>query len=714
MEKRDISDLAYILSKIQNDPTRPKPIVFLGAGASVSAGIPMASEIVKKILNDFSEKPAIKRLTKDNKKDYYQLMSALSADERRDLFSSYINSDDVKINVTHIYLAQLIKLGLIDYVFTPNFDDLLLKACALFNYIPPVYDISNFNDFTTTNFQSGSITYLHGQHHGQWLLNAQGELEKVKGIIPKLFHRVCDKRTWIVVGYSGNDEVLEELSKFESFDNELYWIGYKNKEPIEKVREKLLDVPQKNAFIIQGYDSDTFFLQLHSELKLETPEIFNKPFTFIKTMMENIKSIDEYESADEHKEKYEVVQERFSKSKEMVKLAIESIENDPDNKLIEEIIDAIVKKDYSNVETYYHEAITGQNPTVKKYCAILLSEFATEDSEANISNFNENRYDRCYENFRKAEILDPNNADIYNNWGVMLSDKATLKSDQNLYIEALSKQKTAVLLDSKDFTKFYNLGTSLSHLARLKSEDSLYQQIFDNYRFATELNPQHEPSYINWSLAISDLAEINSDAKLYNESFLILQKAIEINSNNDLLYVILASLILKLAKFEKKENLYNDVFKNLKTALELNPKNDSAYTDWGIAIADLAQLSSNNELYIESFDKFEKATEINATNSSAFTNWVYAIIKFSYSLNEEEKRLVLIEATSLGMKAYEMGGGCYNLACSYALLKDTENAFKFITISLEKKEVLKDQVLNDFDWSTYKEDPEFIKILLKY
>jgi hypothetical protein len=246
MKKRTIEDIAYILK--QRKENGNKPIVFLGAGASASAGIPLAGKIVEDIKEQFKDKPAIKRLSTEDKNNYYKLMSALSPQERRKLFSDYINANSVRLNVTHIYLAQLLKEGYVDYILTVNFDDLMLKATAMFNFIPPVYDVSILNDFTTTNFLEKSVTYLHGQHHGQWLLNAEGELQKVSATVPKIFERICHNRTWIIVGYSGEDEILDEIAKIGSFEDELYWIGHNDNNPNDKVLKKLLDDDNKNAY----------------------------------------------------------------------------------------------------------------------------------------------------------------------------------------------------------------------------------------------------------------------------------------------------------------------------------------------------------------------------------------------------------------------------------------------------------------------------------
>ncbi len=53
MEKATIEDLAYFLKEAKNKD-KPSPIFFLGAGASRSGGVFLASEIVKDILNKHS------------------------------------------------------------------------------------------------------------------------------------------------------------------------------------------------------------------------------------------------------------------------------------------------------------------------------------------------------------------------------------------------------------------------------------------------------------------------------------------------------------------------------------------------------------------------------------------------------------------------------------------------------------------------------------
>jgi hypothetical protein len=226
MKTATIEELAYFIKQAKANGR--SPIFFLGAGASKTGGIPLAGEIVDDILKNHSDNPRIKRLNAEEK-TYYKLMECLGSDEQNKLLKSYIDAS--KINVTHIYLAQLMTNGYVDYVLTVNFDNLMLKALALFNEFPSTYDMAILKDLTTTTFKEKSVVYLHGQHHGLWLLNTAEEMAKVKEIIPPILHSIKDQRPWVFIGYSGSDPVFENIKSLGRFNNGLYWLTHYDERP---------------------------------------------------------------------------------------------------------------------------------------------------------------------------------------------------------------------------------------------------------------------------------------------------------------------------------------------------------------------------------------------------------------------------------------------------------------------------------------------------
>lgn len=500
---RTIEDIAYLIKQAKYSKEN-KPIIFLGAGASASAGIPLVDEIIRDILKLHEDKPSIKRLTSTQKKDYYELMSALSAQERRKLFSDYINSKDVKLNVTHIYLAQLLNEGYVDYILTVNFDDLMLKACALFNFIPPVYDISVLNDFTTTNFLEKSVTYLHGQHHGQWLLNAGEELSKVTSSVSKLFERICHNRTWIIVGYSGEDKILDEIAKIGSFENELYWIGF-NEAPItDKVQKELFDKPRMNTYHIKGYDSDSFFLKLHSELEVMTPDIFNKPFSFLHRMMDQVTDIKKDDNR-KHKDLFNSIKNRMEISRSQVTEAIETIERKHDeNELIQNIIERIVKEDFSEIEVSKFEEQINTNNYIKAvdslgnyYLAwgnyIYLKAEKLQDIEL---------FEQSFNNYEKAECYLQDKTIAKNGQASALLQMGKIKSDADLCKKGIELLK--FMLDEKgdDLMILSNVAAGLSYLAKINNSKDTFKEVFSQYDHLVKLYPQEYELLNDWAGAL--------------------------------------------------------------------------------------------------------------------------------------------------------------------------------------------------------------------
>ncbi|MBL7692457.1 MAG: hypothetical protein JNM41_12755, partial [Flavipsychrobacter sp.] len=289
-----IEDLAYTLKE-----NKKKAIVFLGAGASTTGGIPLAGKLMAEILSEYAKVPAVKRLSAEDKKSYTQVMAALGPADRKELFKKYIK--EAQINASHIYLAHMMKEGFIDFVFTVNFDNLMQRALGLFNMYPAIYDMAMLKGMTTAPFESPGLVYLHGQYHGFNLLNTKKEFESVSGLLRRCFSPVAD-RPWIIVGYSGEDPVLEYISELGRFEHGLYWVCYKDREPSDRVNNYFFStIADKNAFKINGCDADSFFVKLHTKLGLSEPPIIGTPFSYVKGLQESIVDIqgDDLKKANE-------------------------------------------------------------------------------------------------------------------------------------------------------------------------------------------------------------------------------------------------------------------------------------------------------------------------------------------------------------------------------------------------------------------------------
>ncbi|MEM6721403.1 MAG: SIR2 family protein [Bacteroidota bacterium] len=543
MKEIKINELAYIIKQAKAHG-QPKPIFFLGAGASKTGNIPLAKEIVKDILKKYPDNPFILKL-EEKEKTYPKLMECLSPHERNELLKKYI--DEAKINVTHIYLAQLLKNDFADYVLTVNFDNLMLRALALYNIFPPTYDMAILNDLTTTTFPEKSVVYLHGQHHGLWLLNTEKEMEKVHDTIPRIFDSIKNKRPWIFIGYSGSDPIFEHVCKLGRFDNGLYWVGFNNDVPHKDVQE-FLTTSNKNASIIRGYDADAFMLKLNQELGLEQPQILDKPFSSLEDMLHEINDIDD----EDH---FKPVKERLEIAKKNVFKAIEQFEK-------------------------------GKIGTTTSERELQIDTLKEEIIRLSISqNYDEAQIATVEEQVKKLDDKSLNEllGDLYLNWGYEIGRSIDIKGKEKDYILKLKikKYQKAIEHNFKLYIAYYNWGYNLGELAKLKKgkeKEKLFEQSKEKYLKVIEINSNYIDALNNLGNNLCHLAKLKTGKekeKLLLLSFEKYQKANEIDNKE---YTVLdnwgASLIdlAKLKKGREKEILFKQAIEKFQKSIDLGGK----------------------------------------------------------------------------------------------------------------------------------------------
>ena len=670
MRELTIEHLAYLLKEAKEN-NKPQPIFFLGAGASRSGNIPLTQEIIDDILNKHPNSPFIKGLDEEQR-TYANLMNCLTPHERNELLKGYI--DKAKINVTHIYLAQLLQEGFVDYILTVNFDNLMLRALAMFNIFPSTYDMAILKDLTTTTFKEKSVVYLHGQSHGLWLLNTPEEMSKVKTIIPRIFDSIKNERPWIFIGYSGEDPVFEHIKKLGRFDNSLYWITYNDESPKPQV-EKFISDPHTNAFLIKGYDSDSFMLKLNSELGLDQPRIVDKPFTALQEMLQEIVDIDEKEHFQGVKERLEIAKRQVSEAIQQyevgdVKTDTNSIGLEID-KLKKEIINLVIVKDYdkekiSNIEekvmrtndNTLHDLLSG----VYNNWGIDLKNLAkSKEGEET-----EKLYQQAFEKYEKAVEIKPDKHEAYNNWGIALCNLAKIREGEEaekLYQQAFEKYEKAVEIKPDMYEAYNNWGITLRNLGKSKEgeeEEKLYQQAIEKYEKAVEIKPDMYEAYNNWGNALRDMAASKGGEeadKLYRQAVEKYKKGVEIKPDMHEAYNSWGIALKNLAaskEGEEAEKLYQQAIEKYEKAVEIKPDMYEAYNNWGIALGDMAASKEGeeaDELYQQAFEKYEKAIEIKPDNHKAYTNWRIDIEKLAKRKEGEEADRLYQQAMQLKERA---------------------------------------------------------------
>jgi tetratricopeptide (TPR) repeat protein len=605
MSERTIEDVAEALRPHGTVPRRCS--VLLGAGCSISAGIPSASEIVRHIKAKF---PAAYARAASH--DYPDCMAALERGVRRDLVGAYI--DKAKINWAHVALAQLINGGYVDRVLTTNFDPLVSRACALVNQFPAVYDFAASRIFNPDQVSERAIFHLHGQRDGFVLLNTRSEVTKHRDHIKPVFDDAHKGRVWIVVGYSGeNDPVFDLLAGVRTFEYGLYWIGYDRK-PSKHVAEKLL-AGERGAHFICDWDADDFFVTLAQKLQCFPPQFVTQPFSHLKSMLS---MLTEYKAPrNDGDDASRVRQSRFDVAS-----------------VVRPQLDSLIQGRERSLSAEYH--------------------------------FLAGEYERVVALFERKNIrsLSLEDADTYGWSLLMLGDRlhtlAKADGDRARYRAAIGRFEVAARVSTAAADALYNWGNVLFDLSlaarngapevMTRSAEQLLRRAIAKYRESIAIEPSFSDAHNNIANALTDLARAEyprKDDGMLREAFDHYEKAIKGTDTPDVVHCNYAKAIHDLARTTGDVGLYRKSSVHFKIAAKLNPNYYSVFLSWGHALSDVARKTGSAKDYTAAFEKYERAAEIDPTDTAAHHSWYYGLLELAKMSKGVKKEAVLAQAKAV-------------------------------------------------------------------
>ena len=586
-----------IRETLENAKSRGRGCALLiGAGCSVKAGIPVASDFVNKIRETY--KLAYARAPE---KTYAKCMSQLLLAERRDLIAKYV--DAARVNWAHLCIALLMKEGYVDRVLTTNFDLLVVRACAMLGVFPAVYDFASSQLLQRADIPDEAVFYLHGQRTGFVLMNTEEDMRAHSALLAPVFEDTGSGRVWIVAGYSGeSDPVFDHLARVKRFDNGLYWIGYGDSEPAPHVREKLLD-PDKGAFFTRGYDADSFFVSLTRSLNIFPPDLVAKPFTYLESALS---AVTEFVDPGQNAEGDDVL----VTPRQWIKDAKKRYET-PTWKLIDqgaghgdvdEQATVIVAAQYLMMQGRYEQILAFRH----------IYEKAPSDSLRDVLSM--------------AYVMHGN--EVLDRAKESVATEAT-----QLFARAREMYMTALAINPRRDEALHNLGNLLLDLAKRTHGDEarqLFAEAECKYQAALQIRPDRRDVLINWGNLLLDQAKMASGAEaeaLFTAAESKYQAVLELKADMpDALYQ-LGNVMLDRAKMSEgldAERLFASAVTKYRAALRAKPDMYQAHNNWGNLLLDQAKRTTGAaaaELFRQAEERYRAALAIKPDMYEALNNW---------------------------------------------------------------------------------------------
>lgn len=241
------------------------PIFLLGAGASLSSGIPLAGEMVERIARwgycrDNSRSPDDPRIRRSDwyrwlenhnwyRKDWRQadnypatVENILQPREVRRAFLLEILNTQVQTSEGYKGMAELMARKLVRTVLTTNFDRILPDLRNInrrLHHVDVIQTASDYTKLSTNPRRYPQIVYLHGSvenYNDRNTLTETAHLDEV--LVSRLIPFLRD-HPLVVIGYRGAEPsvmrhlLINNAAAAENYRNGIYWcaLDYKEESP---------------------------------------------------------------------------------------------------------------------------------------------------------------------------------------------------------------------------------------------------------------------------------------------------------------------------------------------------------------------------------------------------------------------------------------------------------------------------------------------------
>lgn len=506
-----------------NDNMKDRSLAFiLGAGASISSGIPAGGALAKKWLEDIHLRESLttgekievwasKRLGIDefqlhDAATYYAKIFELrfGCDPQSGYAALESVMEEAEPSVGYAILAKILDKTRNKVIVTTNFDNLVADALALQALRAPlIVGHESLTSFINPRLSRPLVAKIHRDLHLH-PKNDQDGVHKLEQGWQEALSKLFQHYTPLVIGYGGNDESLMGfLSNLhhQHIPGRLFWCYREGDYP----QQRILDVVSRHRGVlvaIAGFD----------ELMVQLAQTFFPKFTL----------------DDIANEISEIGVQRTNKYQSLANELMERIVKQdpaPDSVITQQAWQSISEASNKNNDEQWWswnlKAKKEANPDKAKaiYEKGIKKYPHSAELYGNYANFLKNRledYDLAKEKYKKSIELDPKNINNIGNYANFLA------SQLRDYDTAEAMYKRALEIDS---THAGNIG---NYAVFLEGQRGDYDAAEAMYKRALELDPNNARITCNYAIFLADQ---RGD---YDAAEAMFKRALELAPNNAL------------------------------------------------------------------------------------------------------------------------------------------------------------------------------------
>lgn len=229
--------------------------------------------------------------------------------------------------------------------------------------------------------------------------------------------------------------------------------------------------------------------------------------------------------------------------------------------------------------------------------------------------------------------LDPQNAELYLQWGMTLYRCESTDGDEAILKEAFDKLETAHALVQQgnypfDFiAQLYWGKANIWHsLGKCSGEAYEYCQAVECYRKSTEYGPHGWEFWREYGDACSEIAFLLASADYLHEAIVAYQKSLQIHQESGGTWLSLAYVFHYLFDMSMEDDHAECALEAYENASRLIENHDQLWVKWGALLVSLGKIKGDYLQLLSGIEKFEQASKINPKHPKLNMIWADALL----------------------------------------------------------------------------------------
>ena len=563
--------LVRMLKDASGESKGTKFCFLIGAGASMSSGIPSGADLARKWIreieedcgkDDFAKWKNKVGISEDNVGEFYPQIYEKRfghiPESGYDCIRHYMEGKEPSLG--YLILANIMVREKHNVVITTNFDNLLEDAIRTYTKEKPfIAGHEALADYVPKRSDRPIILKLHRDLFLQ-PFSDQLNTDILQAAWESILGKFLSDYHLIVLGYGGNDgSLMNYLLKLKN-RKPIYWCVRNADKATSKSLWNTLSPKAKRLLKNDGYlvpidDFDRFMYDCYAALGykfLEGIEKIEKPKSIHEILKPNYARIESIQTQ---------LRQLSQTEEELSKESFQSIKSFlPDSWMW--ILQANQEKDIDKKDKIYREGIERYPQD-----ADLLGDYA--DFLCDICH----DYDRAEAYYKRALEADPNHANTLGNYALFLKD---VRHD---YDQAEAYYKRALAADPNHAN---NLGNYANFLYNIRCD---YDQAETYYKKALEADPNHANTLGNYALFLKNIRHDYDQAEAYYK------RALEADPKN-------ANALGNYASFlHTIRHAYDQAEVYYKRALEADPNHANTLGNYAVFLNDIRHDYDQAESY---------------------------------------------------------------------------------------------------------------------